>query len=366
VLVDLDGATARTPASTAKMLTALAAITALGPERTFSTTVVQPAPGTVVLVGGGDMMLGLGAGDPEAVNGRAGLVDLAASTARSLRLAGTTSVVLAVDDTLFSGPGINPGWKPADVNAGYVASVAAVGVDIARTRDEPYPPRFPDPAMHAARAFAALLAEQGITVSSGPSRTSGTGDALEIARVESAPVREVVRYAVQTSDNTITEVLGRMVAVERGLPGSFQGATAAVLSEVASQGSEVTGATLADCSGLADGSAIPAALLTDLVLAASDAGRADLLPVVVDLPVSGWQGTLSDRFLDAPARGMVRAKTGSLPGVTSLAGTVQTVDGRQLAFAVLASATPPGGQPGPRAAIDAFVQQLAGCGCAVP
>ena len=366
VLVDLDGATPRTPASTAKVLTSLAAITALGPERTFATTVVQPSPGTIVLVGGGDMMLGLGAGNPDVVNGRAGLVDLAAATARSLRLAGTTTVVLALDDSLFSGPGISPGWKPADVSAGYVASVAALGVDIARTRDEPYPPRFGDPALHATQAFAAALTDQGITVAPSPNRTTAPAGALELARVESAPVREVVRYAVQTSDNTITEVLGRMVAVERGLPGSFGGATAAVLAEVAAQGSDVTGAVLADCSGLADGSALPAGLLTDLLLRASATGRADLLPVVVDLPVSGWQGTLADRFGDPPARGLVRAKTGSLPGVTSLAGTVQTVEGRQLVFAVLASATPPGGQPGPRAAIDAFVQQLAGCGCAVP
>jgi len=80
---------------------------------------------------------------------------------------------------------------------------------------------------------------------------------------------------------------------------------------------------------------------------------------VVDLPISGWQGTLFERFLDSPARGLVRAKTGSLPNVTALAGTLLTADGRLLAFAVLADATPGGGQEQPRAAIDAFVGQLA-------
>jgi len=84
---------------------------------------------------------------------------------------------------------------------------------------------------------------------------------------------------------------------------------------------------------------------------------------VVDLPISGWQGTLTDRFGGGPARGLVRAKTGSLTGVTSLAGTVQTSDGRVLVFAVLADVTPSGGQVGPRAAIDDFIQVLAGCGC---
>ena len=367
VLAEVDPATPRTPASTAKLLTDLAAIAALGPDRTFSTTVVQPAPGTVVLVGGGDMMLSAGAGDPEAVLGRAGLVELAAATARQLRLAGTTEVELGLDDSLFSGPGLNPGWRPGDIAAGYVASVAPIAVDIARLRaDEEYSPRHADPALAAARTFASLLTEQGITVLGGPSRRTAPSGSLELARVESAPVRDVVRYAVQHSDNTITEVLGRMVAVERGLPGSFEGATTAVLGQVAEEGVGTAGSQLADCSGLADGSLLSAQLLSDLLLLAGDAGRTDLLPVLVDLPVAGWSGTLAERFRDAPARGLVRAKTGSLPGVTSLAGTVETVDGRQLVFVVLASATPPGGQPGPRAAIDGFVQQLAGCGCQVP
>ncbi len=360
VLADLGGATPHVPASTAKLLTGLAAVTALGPDRTLPTTVVQPEPGRVVLVGGGDMMLGAGAGVPDAVSGRAGLVDLAAQTARALRLAGVEQVELGLDDTLFSGPLLHPDWKPSDVAAGFVAPVAALAVDVAKMREGEYPPRYPDPALQAAETFAAALAEQGIAVSGRPTRVEAPDGALEVGRVESAPVREIVRYAVQVSDNAITEVLGRLVAVEHGLPGSFQGATAAVLAELRQQGLATEGAVLADCSGLSTGSALPAALLVGLVASAADPANPQLLPVLLDLPISGWQGTLSDRFEDGPAEGLVRAKTGSLPGVTSLAGTLLTSGGRLLAFAVLADATPPGGQPGPRAAIDAFVQQVTG------
>ena len=360
VLADVSGAAPRVPASTAKLLTALAAVTALGPDRTLPTTVVQPEPGRLVLVGGGDMMLGAGPGVPDAVSGRAGLVDLAAQVARSLRLAGVAQVRLGLDDTLFSGPTVHPGWKPADVAAGFVAPVAALAVDVAKMREGEYPPRYPDPALQAAQTFAAALVEQGIAVDGAPTRETAPTGALEVGRVESAPVREIVRYAVQVSDNAITEVLGRLVAVEHGLPGSFEGATAAVVAELGRQGLSTPGAVLADCSGLATGSALPATLLVDLVVAAAAPTNPQLLPVLLDLPISGWQGTLSDRYDDGPARGLVRAKTGSLPGVTSLAGTVQTTSGRLLAFAVLADATPPGGQPAPRAAIDAFVQQVAG------
>ena len=185
----------------------------------------------------------------------------------------------------------------------------------------------------------------------------------EIARVESAPIAEIVRYTTQVSENTISEVLGRLVAVERGLPGSFDGATTAVVAQVATDGVNVTGVDLHDCSGLSAGSLISARALVDaMILAASDGGQ-ELLPTLVDLPVGGWTGTLNDRFTSGPGNGTVRAKTGSLPGVTSLAGTVLTRDGRLLAFAVLADETGATGQGGPRGAIDEWAQQLAGCGC---
>lgn len=364
VLADVDGGTSRIPASTTKLLTSFAAIAALGPERTLRTRVVQPDTGRIVLVGGGDMMLSAGAGDLTAVNGRAGLGDLAAATGRELLGAGISEVSLGVDDSLFAGPTMNPGWRPS--YGIYVAPVTALGVNLAKTREAPYPPRHGDPSMNAAEVFVGLLAEQGITVTAGPARTTADVAAREIAAVESAPMREIVRFTVQQSDNTIAEVLGRLVAVERGLPGSFQGATTAVVAEVGAQGVDTTGTVIADCSGLADGSVLSARLLVDLLLLSAQPGRADLLPVVVDLPISGWQGTLGDRLGSGPAQGLVRAKTGSLTGVTSLAGTVQTSDGRLLAFAVLADVTPPGGQPAPRAAIDDFVQVLAGCGCQLP
>lgn len=357
VLADVGGATPQTPASTTKLLTALAATTVLGPDRTLTTRVVQTGPASIALVGGGDMLLAAGAGDPDAVNGRAGLADLAARTAEALAAAGVAEVTLALDDTLFTGPGLAPQW--ADTYIRYVAPIAAVAVDAGRANDVPFSPRQADPAMAAARAFADLLAQQGVAVTGGPVRRGAPPGGTELAAVESAPVHEIVRYTVQESDNTVAEVLGRLVAVERGEPATFEGAARAVVAEVAAQGVDTTGTILGDCSGLDAGSVIPARVLVELLVLAAAPGRPDLLPVAVDLPVSGWQGTLVDRFADGPARGLVRAKTGSLPGVTSLAGTVLTPEGRLLAFAVLADATGASGQDRPRAVIDAFVGQLA-------
>lgn len=81
------------------------------------------------------------------------------------------------------------------------------------------------------------------------------------------------------------------------------------------------------------------------------------------LPVAGFTGTLAERYDSESARagrGVVRAKTGTLTGVSSLAGTVRDRDGRLLVFAVL---TQGADTDAARTALDEFAAALAGCGC---
>lgn len=363
VLADVGGRTPQEPASTTKLLTGAAATLVLGTEATLTTSVVHDGAGHLVLVGGGDMMLAAGAGDPAAVRGHAGLADLADQVATALVAAGVTQVTLGFDDTLFTDPSWNAGWQP-DHNR-YVAPIMAMAVDIGHTSSHPYSVRHADPALEAARTFATRLAERGITVAGAPARTTAPAGATTVGAVESAPMRDIVRYTLEHSENTIAEVLGRLVALATGQPASFAGGTRAVVDTVAGLGVDVTGTTIADCSGLAAGSRIPATVLVDLVALAADGTHPELLPLTLDLAVGGWTGTLNDRFTEGPGRGLVRAKTGSLPGVTSLAGTVQTQGGRLLAFAVMADATGAAGQDLPRRAIDEMVTRLAAVPSAV-
>lgn len=363
VLGESGAGTGHVPASTIKVLTAAAALTSPGPHTTLTTRAVLEGQDTVVLVGGGDMMLAAGAGDPTAVNGRAGLADLAAQVSEELRLTGRTTVTLHLDDTYFTGPAVNPAVFPGNVPAGYIAPVAALAVDIARLEDEEYARRSEDPALAAAQAFATALGEQGITVSGDPVRAPAPDDGRVVGEVESAPLGDVVDYLLQHSDNTITEVVGRVVAMDAGLPGSAEGATQAVRAAVERLGVDLSGAVIADCSGLGDGSSLTPRQLADVVRLLADAGHPQLRTAAVGLPVAGLSGTLDDRFLDNAGRGVVRAKTGSLPDVTSLAGTVVTADDRQLVFALMTDAVPDGGTYGARIILDDFVGSLAECGC---
>src|SRR5690606_16436624 len=153
------------------------------------------------------------------------------------------------------------------------------------------------------------------------------------------------------------------VAAEAGLPASFEGATAAVLAAVGRLGVDTSTVRLADCSGLGDGSSVQPIVLVNLLLKIVSPDNPHLRDLAVSLPVAGLSGTLHERFTVSPARGLVRAKTGSLPGVTSLAGTTVTKDGRLLVFVVMADKVPDGASWNARATVDAFTTRLTSCGC---
>jgi D-alanyl-D-alanine carboxypeptidase/D-alanyl-D-alanine-endopeptidase (penicillin-binding protein 4) len=120
--------------------------------------------------------------------------------------------------------------------------------------------------------------------------------------------------------------------------------------------------TILDGSGLARGNAVPARALTDLLGIAADPSRAHLRAVVTGLPVAAFNGTLRDRVEDAP--GQVRAKTGTLTGVHSLAGVITGDGGVAYAFALLSNDA--GNALEAREALDEVAASLAGCGCATP
>ena len=358
-LLDQSATTGVTPASTNKVLTAWAALSSMGPGHTLQTKAVLDGQ-TVTLGGGGDVLLADDAGDPTATAGHAGLGDLARATAEQLKAQGTTSVSLRLDDTLFTGAQWNDGWEAG--NEQYVAKVQPIMVDVSATQNQGYPA---DPAMEAAQAFARHLSEAGITVDGDASRAAAPGGAKELASVSSAPLSDILALSLKTSDNTMTEVEGRLVALQTKETADFAGASKAVAAQLRKDGFDTSGLTLLDSSGLAKGNKVPAKLLAQILAkSAGDDGGSAGRTLVADLPVGALDGTLGNRLHDTAAAGTVRAKTGSLEQTSSLAGVVTTADGRLLAFAILANGFPANGGSAAGAAIDNhFVAPLASCGC---
>jgi D-alanyl-D-alanine carboxypeptidase/D-alanyl-D-alanine-endopeptidase (penicillin-binding protein 4) len=314
-------------------------------------------------------MLAPGRGRPAATEGRAGLADLAAQAAARLKAAGTTSVRLRIDTSYAAGEPYAPGWNQADVSAGYTQGVFMVG--LAGQRPHPFRPSPRDPPRAVALAFRKALAARGITAQLEPEagwRKPATPAAEVLGKVESAPLVDILSLALDDSDNALTENLGRQLAVHLKKPATFAAAAQAVREQVQGLGIELGSAHLVDASGLSAGQRLPVRVLADILALATGGRLPALRGVVADLPVAGLDGTLHDRFLTgAPheVAGLARAKTGTLTGVSALAGTVVDASGRLLSFAVVADRVPggPAGTLPARAALDRFVAALATCGC---
>jgi D-alanyl-D-alanine carboxypeptidase/D-alanyl-D-alanine-endopeptidase (penicillin-binding protein 4) len=375
VLYSANAGTAATPASTTKVVTAVAALAALGPDARFTTTVRQ-AGGTVVLVGGGDPTLAVNEYPSSDYPRPATLAQLAASTARALKAQGHQSVRLGYDTSLYSGPDIAQGWDDSLISTGNVTSIVALEADQGRLTasgaledsDDPvnYRARATDPVGMTVSAFAALLARDGIKVTGAPAAVTAPASARLLASVSSPPLTAIVEQMLLESNNVIAENLARHVAIALGLPATFAGAADGLVTELRRLGI-TTPISLVDGSGL---SPLDAIAPQTLVLALGAAARTPRLRgAVTGLPVAGFAGTLSagdSDFggIDGAARGVVRAKTGNLDTVAALAGLAYDRSGNLLIFAIMAPQVPGVQQLQPAAdAIDDAAAGLADCGC---
>ena len=349
----------RIPASTLKLVTGAAALSALGPDHTFRTTVVSPKAGEIVLVGGGDPYL-----TAKPVAGifprRASVADLAKSTAAALAKSRIKTVRLGYDARLFAGPAWNPAWP-----TGYsdqVTPVSALWVDEGRVAGRSTGPRAKDPARDAATKFAAALHKKGVRVT-GLASTRAPRGAAEIAAVASAPLDRTVEQMLMVSDNDAAEVLLRHVALAAGRPGSATEGAKAVQVALREMGALTGGTRILDGSGLARENRVSAATLVRILrLAAHE--RVELRALVTGLPVAGVEGSLRVRFGDNASlagRGVVRGKTGTLREVQTLAGLIRTRDGSVLVYAFLNNR--PKNVYNAKVWLDRVTTTLSTCGC---
>ena len=342
------------PASTLKVLTSLAALDTLGAGHTFTTRVVGVAEGKLVLVGGGDPLL-IDKASAAAAKA-ASLQELAARTAEALAASGVRKVSLGYDDSLFTGPDHHPAWKASW--RGYLARVSPLVVGSGRFNAWQSDPQ---PARTAARAFAKRLAAEGVKVGA-VRRAKAPAEAATVAEVQSAPLSLVVERTLRLSDNLAADILARHVALAAGEPASFTGAAAALKDWLVAHDLWAEGMRVVDGSGLSSRSRVTPSVLARALVSAL--GRDGYAAIAAGLPVAGETGTLKDRFNDKAeriARGNVHAKTGTLPGISGLAGHLTTRDGTPLVFAVIANGAV--GQTTAYNWLDRSVAALVRCGC---
>jgi D-alanyl-D-alanine carboxypeptidase/D-alanyl-D-alanine-endopeptidase (penicillin-binding protein 4) len=327
-------------ASTQKLLTGAAALAVLGPDTTLSTRVLgsgEPVNGTVervTLVGGGDPLLSTNefraalAADPKTAGTPSTSLEVLADAlvARGVR---RVNAVL-VDDSRHDTLRYLPVWSPSYRTEGQIGPLGALTVNRGFSAIGPRPTPVDDPAVHAGNEFARLLRARGVTVGSGVTRARVSGDALELARVESAPIKDVVAEVVRSSDNLAAETLIREIGVKVAKEGTTAAGLAGATAKLAELGVPMAGVTLVDGSGLArDNRVTCQALAATVGLGA----RPELRSLWEGMAVAGVSGTLADEMIGSGLEGRLRGKTGFLNGVTGLAGLVDV--GRPLRFALV-------------------------------
>lgn len=354
-----------TPASTTKLATSVAALASVGPAHRITTRVVRGAGGGIVLVGGGDPTLTAlpprpGADHPP----YASLLALARQTATALKASGVSRVRVDYDVSAYQGPRTAAGWKPDYLPDGEVAPVTALTVDEGRVSpsDPTKKARVADPPAAAARQFARLLSKQGVRAKAGRKTVAAQG-AERLGAVQSPPLSALVEHLLTHSDNDVAEAVARQVAIKLGRPATFADAAQAVRQVLAKLG-VADGVSVNDGSGLSPHNRIsPIALARIVSLAAGDE-HPDLRSVITGMPIAGFSGTLSPPRYTVPSSragaGMVRAKTGTLAGVSTLAGLAYDADGRLLAFAFMAG---DGKGPVDPGKLDRLAATVAACGC---
>lgn len=395
------------PASNVKLLTTAAALQKLGPQFRIITSVYGSQKGSLYIVGRGDPSIG-----------ETQLKDLAKQLKQ--RGVNQVSELIA-DDSYFPGDSVNPKWEWEDVQAGYGAPInslifnenaiklvlspqsigqplrvtfadvteanqwriennsATVGkdesefVEVGRDFWQPVIRvrgnlRFGsesefayvsvvNPANNFIQRFRQVLNAEGITVKQALVASNTQPQTQELAAIESPPLADLVRETNQESVNIYAEVLLRLLG--KTAPVSRKDRVEFGLQELAAAltqlGVNPDGYVLADGSGLSRQNLVsPEALVQTLRLMANSSVKSIYRD---SLPIAGTSGTLKNRFNNTSAQGIVRAKTGTLTGVSALSGYVEVANFEPLAFSIIINQSDLSAED-LRAAIDEIVLVL--------
>lgn len=363
VLYDNGASTPSITASSVKIITAAAAMQALGPNFRISTKVVYSAtrPDTVVLVGGGDPTLTRLVTGSSVYRDAPRMSDLAQQVKDWALANGVVEIKhLVLDASLITGSTWDSSWPTYERTAGFQPLITSLMVDGDRANPKAAKSaRSTDPVGRAGREFKKALGDLAINADIATGIAASGSN--KIAEVKSAKLPTLINYMISASDNTIAEYLARHVAISQGLPSNLQSIQAGYEKALDTMGLDWTGVVIRDGSGESKYDVVTPSMFNNLT-AKILAGDANLKSVVKGFPVSGKSGTLAGRFTgdNAVARGQVFAKTGSIFHAYALVGYLNAKDGSKLAFAIFGSG--PATSNNTRAALDTVATAIYNCG----
>ncbi len=193
-----------------------------------------------------------------------------------------------------------------------------------------------NPALYTAHMFKTFWEQRGLRFTGHVQEGTVPPEAKEILDFESLPLWQVVWGMNKFSNNFVADqILKKLGAEVKGAPGSMQKGLDAMSEVLEEIGIPKKAYTIKDGSGLTRETKVTARQVTKVMLAAfKDFGTSP--EFIASLGVAGEDGTVRNRFPSSSGvQGLLRAKTGSLDGVTALAGFVPSADGELIAFAIM-------------------------------
>ena len=309
------------PASTTKLFTAATALAKLGSNYQFQTTLYTDestetqAIGNIYFKGSADPVL--------QSNDIVKLCDALVQTGIKL-IHGD----IVVDETYFDNVREGPGWmwddKPLRISA---LSIRNVEPD-AKTGSR---------AIACGHLLKTILMQKGINIGGQVTTGKVPSDARSIVKHLSPPLADIIKLMNKPSDNWIAEMLFKAIGAEvKGEPGTWKKGRETVDEFLGEIMKELPAHRFVDGSGLSRYNLLNAELLTKLLIYMYH--NFELMPeYMASLPIAGVDGTLKNRMQGMYAEKVLRAKTGTLSGVSALAGYTKTADGEVFAFGILIS-----------------------------
>jgi D-alanyl-D-alanine carboxypeptidase/D-alanyl-D-alanine-endopeptidase (penicillin-binding protein 4) len=319
-LYSFNADTRRTPASVEKLLTTSTALERLGDSEHLETRVTHDGTLDEDGVLEGNLYL-RGGGDPSFDTG-----DLAQLATR-IRDAGVSDVTGRVygDESYFDSRRGPWGFQTSRD----VGPLSALSLNEGTLKGlgggfQANPPSF------VAQRLDAWLDIRGVDVARAPRAGRSPRAAEPVAAVQSPSIASLVRWTNHVSDNYYAEMIMKGLGARFGKAGS----TAAGVGVVHKfQGTLGVDSTVVDGSGLSRGNSISPHAVGRLLIAAQERPWFDSF--YRSLPMAGHRGTLRKRMRHTAAAGRCRAKTGTLRGVSGLAGYCRSRAGHKYVFALL-------------------------------
>jgi serine-type D-Ala-D-Ala carboxypeptidase/endopeptidase (penicillin-binding protein 4) len=354
------------PAGVLKILTAAAAISALTPSYQITTSVYQgSSPGTIVLVGQGDATLSRVAAGQSVYAGAPTLAALASKTLTAYNANPANSGIpiqnIELDSTYWNQSDNWDSSVPVSARSGgYLSETTALQVDGDRANPHlQLSPRSNDPVTAAGNAFVLALGLNPSTVTL--TKATVPSGATLLAFVKSQPVSTLVREMLQQDDDTLAEMLARIISVKENLGGSSSSIQEAIVTALQKYGVDTSQLTIEDGSGTSDESQVPPVFMSKFMSLVSQKSNG-LAYVASGLAVSGKTGDLRHRFTgsNSVAVGQIFGKAASLSDADTITGYLTAADGTGESFTFFAEGD--GITSAANPALDALAAAVYKCG----